>query len=116
MSFLNRAGPAGTMAAMRASNPAGHVPAPMTIAHQAATTAAALGHVSVHAEAGLAADNLDDAHVHLKHVAKHNAEAVDHHGRMLGSLSEHDPAIAAELARLAAATPGTDEHQEMVHP
>jgi hypothetical protein len=116
VSFLNREGPEGTYRALRASNPAGHVPAPMTIAHQAATTAAALGHVGVHAEAGLAADNLDDAHVHLKHVAKHNAEAADHHDRMLGSLSEHDPAIAAELGTLAAATPGTDEHQEMVQP
>jgi hypothetical protein len=115
VSYVNRDGPAGTAAAMRASNPAGHVPPPMTIAHQAATTAAALGHVGVHADAGLAADSLDDAHVHLKHVVHHTAEAADHHDRMLASLAGHDPAIAAELDRLAAATPG-DEHEEMTQP
>lgn len=120
MSFTNRDGPAGTADALRASNPARHVPPPMTIAHQAATTAEALGHVAVHGQAGLAADNLADAHVHLKHVVKHAGQAADHHGRMLSSLSGHDPAIAAELGKLAAATPVpepvTSGHEAMIRP
>jgi hypothetical protein len=109
VSYVNRDGPAGTVAAMRASNPAGHVPAAMTIAHQAATTAAALGHVAVHADAALAAGSLDEAHTHAKHVVHHSGEAADHHGRMLDSLSEHDPGIAAELDKLKSATPGDQE-------
>ena len=83
---------AGTMAAMKASNPYPAAPGPdraRTVGHLASTVHGELQHVQQHVISAKEADSPDSAAFNLDHAAKHAASGLEHSEHLLSAMNDY---------------------------